>query len=158
MSSTPITANAVANSEAASRTGRTAALATYGFLILRVVVGIVFAMHGWQKLTVMGFGGVGGFFGMLGIPFPELAAIVVTLVELVGGIALILGIGTRIAGALLAADMLVAMLLVHWPNGFFMDTNGIELTLTLAANALFFALAGPGALSLDAQLWSKRKA
>lgn len=155
MSSTPITANAVANSEAVSRTGRTAALATYGFLILRVVVGIVFAMHGWQKLTVMGFGGVGGFFGMLGIPFPELAAIVVTLVELVGGIALILGIGTRIAGALLAADMLVAMLLVHWPNGFFMDTNGIELTLTLAANAIFFALAGPGALSLDAKFWRK---
>jgi len=151
MSSTPITANAVADNAA----GRTTALAAYGFLILRVVVGIVFAMHGWQKLTVMGFGGVGGFFGMLGIPFPELAAIAVTLVELVGGIALILGIGTRIAGALLAADMLVAMLLVHWANGFFMDTNGIALTLTLAANAIFFALAGPGALSLDAKFWRK---
>jgi putative oxidoreductase len=153
MSSTPITASAVANSEAQ----RTTTLATYGFLVLRVAVGIVFAMHGWQKLTVMGFGGVGGFFGMLGIPFPELAAIAVTLVELVGGIALIVGIGTRIAGALLAADMIVAMLLVHWPNGFFMDANGIELTLTLAAAAIFFALAGPGAISLDAQLWGKRK-
>lgn len=154
MSSTPITANAVAHNEAQ----RTAALATYGFLILRVTVGIVFAMHGWQKLTVMGFGGVGGFFGMLGIPFPEVAAIAITLLELVGGIALILGIGTRIAGALLAADMIVAMLLVHWPNGFFMDANGIELALTLAATGLFFALAGPGALSLDAQLWGKNKA
>lgn len=154
MSTTPITAHVVAPSE----TQRTATLATYGFLILRVVVGIVFAMHGWQKLTVMGFGGVGGFFGMLGIPFPELAAIAITLVELVGGIALIFGIGTRIAGALLAADMIVAMLLVHWPNGFFMDANGIELTLTLAATGLFFALAGPGAISLDAQLWGKRKA
>lgn len=152
MTSTPITAG----SAAAANTGtRTATLAAYGFLVLRLAAGLVFAMHGWQKLSIMGIGGVAGFFGMLGIPFPELAALVVTLVELVGGIALILGIGTRIAGALLAVNMLVAMALVHLANGFFMDTNGIELTLTLAAVSLFFALAGPGALSLDARFLRK---
>ena len=143
MSSTPITANAVANSE----TQRTATLATYGFLVLRVAVGIVFAMHGWQKLTMMGIGGVGGFFSSLGIPAPEVA-----------GLALILGIGTRIVGALLAVNMLVALLLVHLPNGFFVDAGGFEFVFTLLAAALFFALAGPGALSLDAQLFDKRKA
>lgn len=153
MSSTPITANAVANSE----TQRTATLATYGFLVLRVAVGIVFAMHGWQKLTMMGIGGVGGFFGSLGIPAPEVAALAVTILELVGGLALVLGIGTRIVGALLAVNMLVALLLVHLPNGFFVDAGGFEFVFTLLAAALFFALAGPGAISLDAQLWGKRK-
>jgi putative oxidoreductase len=153
MRSTPITANAVANNE----TQRTATLANYGFLVLRVAVGAVFAMHGWQKLTMMGIGGVGGFFGSLGIPAPEVAALAVTILELVGGLALILGIGTRIVGALLAVDMLVALLLVHLPNGFFVDAGGFEFVFTLFAATLFFALAGPGAISLDAQLWGKRK-
>jgi putative oxidoreductase len=153
MSSTTITATAVSNSEAQ----RTTTLATYGFLVLRVAVGVVFAMHGWQKLTMMGFAGVGGFFGSLGIPAPELAAVAVTLLELVGGIALILGLGTRIAGALLAANMLVALALVHLPNGFFADAGGFEFVFTLFAAAGFFALAGPGAISLDAQLLGKRK-
>jgi putative oxidoreductase len=154
MSSTPITASAVANSSEAQRT---TALATYGFLILRVAIGVVFAMHGWQKLTMMGIGGVGGFFGSLGIPAPELAALAVTILELVGGLALILGLGTRIVSGLLAANMLVALVLVHLPNGFFVDAGGFEFVFTLFAAALFFALAGPGALSLDAQLWGKRK-
>ena len=109
MSSTPITANA--NLTARGELQRTATLTALGFLILRAAVGIVFAMHGWQKLAVMGVGGVGGFFGSLGVPAPELIAIVVTAVELIGGIALIVGVGTRIAGALLALDMVGALLL-----------------------------------------------
>ena len=153
MSSTPITANAVAQS---NESARTATLATYGFLVLRVAVGAVFAMHGWQKLTMMGILGVSGFFGSLGIPAPELAALAVTILELVGGLALILGLGTRVVGALLAVNMLVALALVHLPNGFFVDAGGFEFVLTLFAASLFFALAGPGALSLDALL-GKRK-
>lgn len=121
-------------------------------LILRVVVGIVFAVHGGQKLFLMGFEGVSGFFGMLGIPLPFIAAIVVTFLELVGGIALILGIGTRYVSALLVVNMLVAMSLVHMPNGFFVSDNGYELVLTLAAAALYFAITGAGSLSLDARL------
>ena len=148
MSSTPITANAVAN----HTTDRAATLAAVGFVVLRVAVGIVFAQHGWQKLTMMGIPGVGGFFGSLGIPAPELAAIAVTVLELAGGIALILGIGTRIVGALLAVNMFVALLLVHLANGFFIEGGGIELVLTLFAASLFFALTGPGSLSLDARL------
>ena len=151
MSSTPITASAVTT----NTTDRTATLTAVGFLVLRLAVGIVFAMHGWQKLTMMGIPVVGGFFASLGIPAPELAALAVTVLELVGGIALILGIGTRIAGALLAVNMLVALVLVHLANGFFVDAGGFEFVLTLAAAALFFALAGPGALSLDARLLRK---
>ena len=151
MSSTPITANAMAG----NTTDRTATLTAAGFLTLRVAVGIVFAMHGWQKLTMMGIPGVGGFFGSLGVPAPELAALVVTVLELAGGIALILGIGTRIVGALLAVNMLVALALVHLPNGFFVDGGGFEFVFTLFAAALFFALAGPGSFSLDARFGRK---
>lgn len=120
--------------------------------MLRVVVGIVFAAHGWQKLSMMGFDGVAGFFGSLGVPLPMLAAVVVTLLELVGGIALILGIGTRVVAALLAVDMLAALLLVHLPNGIFVSNNGYELVLLLLAAGVYFALVGPGPLSLDNRL------
>jgi uncharacterized membrane protein YhdT len=57
----------------------------WGLTILRVVVGIVFLVHGYQKLFHMGFHGVAGFFGHLGIPLPMVFAVIVTLVEFVGG-------------------------------------------------------------------------
>ena len=154
MSTTPITATST--TAASNETQRPATLTAVAFLVLRLAVGFVFAMHGWQKLSMMGIGGVAGFFGSLGIPAPELAAIAVTAIELVGGIALILGVGTRVAGALLALDMLAALLLVHVGNGFFVDAGGFELVLTLGAAALFFALAGPGPLAVDTW-WGKRK-
>src|SRR3954463_6902115 len=81
----------------------------WGIALLRVVVGVAFFMHGLQKLLQMGIPGVSGFFASLGIPAPEVAAVVVSLVETFGGLALILGVMTRLAGILLGADMLVAL-------------------------------------------------
>ena len=97
-----------------------------GLTILRIVVGIVFLVHGYQKLFHMGFHGVAGFFAHAGIPLPMLSAVVVTLVEFVGGIALIAGIGVRIAAALLAVDMTVAILVVHLKPGFSAQNGGFE--------------------------------
>ena len=125
----------------------------WGLLILRIVVGVVFAAHGAQKL-MGGVDSTAGFMGFLGIPMPQIAAIVLIAVELVGGIALILGLGTRYVAALLAVDMLVAMVLVHLANGFFVSTNGIELVLLLLAASLFFVLSGGGRLAVD-QMWAK---
>lgn len=142
--------------EATSAAQRSATLAAWGFLVLRLAVGFVFLMHGWQKFSGFGFEGVAGFFGSIGIPLPGIAAVVVTLLELVGGLALILGVGTRLVGALLAVNMLVALFVVHLANGFFVDAGGYELVLTLGAAALFFALSGPGRLSLDARLLARR--
>jgi putative oxidoreductase len=121
----------------------------WGITLLRIVTGIVFFMHGQQKLFETGIDGVGGFFSSLGVPAPQLAAIVVSLLETVGGLALIVGVLTRIVGVLLAIDMLAAIALVHRPNGFFAGDGGIELVLLLAAAALTLALTGPGALALD---------
>lgn len=127
----------------------TAARYDIAIAIVRIVVGIAFFMHGYQKLFQMGIGGVGGFFGSLGIPAAGLMAAVVTFVELLGGLALVLGIGTRIAAILLTIDMLTAMFVVHISNGFFVSNNGIELVFILGAACIAFAIYGPGAFSLD---------
>ena len=124
----------------------------WGLTVLRVVVGIVFLVHGAQKRFVFGFGGVAGLLEGLGVPAAGLFAVVVTLVEIVGGIALILGLLTRIAAVTLAVDMLVATLTAHLPNGFFAQNGGYEFTLVLLAAAVALAVAGPGEAALDRAL------
>lgn len=121
---------------------------SWGLTALRAVLGIVFLMHGGQKLFVWGFHGVAGYLGSFGIPLPMVAAVVLTLVECLGGAALVLGFMTRSAGFLLAFDMFVAVLVVKLKGGFF-TPNGVEFELMLLAAALCLALAGPGAASVD---------
>lgn len=125
----------------------------WGITILRVEVGLVFLMHGWQKLFVLHFAGVAGFLGHLGVPLPMVAAVVLTLVEFLGGAALVLGLFTRWVPWLLAIDMVVAILLVHLKNGFFVP--GVEFALTLLAANIALALAGPGEASADGVLAKK---
>ena len=127
----------------------------WGLTVLRIVVGMVFLVHGFQKLLVMGFGGVAGFFGSLGVPAPGLFAVIVTLVELLGGLALIVGLLTRLAAILLALDMLVAILTVHLPNGFFVNDGGYEFPLVLLASCAALAVAGSGEAALDGWLASR---
>src|SRR6187455_503286 len=86
--------------------------------ILRVVIGIVFMAHGYQKFFTMGVSGVTGFLTSLGVPFPALAAPAVSTLELAGGAALILGILARPIAFLLMCEMLTAIYLVHFGNGF----------------------------------------
>jgi putative oxidoreductase len=124
---------------------------SWGITILRVVVGIVYLAHGWQKLFGMGFHGVAGFFGGAGIPLPFVSAVIVTLVEFLGGIALIIGLLTRWAAALNGFDMIVAILVVHLKNGF-LKPGGFEHPLTLLAACLALVWLGPGAASVDGAL------
>lgn len=119
-----------------------------GLTVLRVVVGVVFLMHGYQKLFKMGFHGVAGMLGHMGIPMPLVFAVIVTLVEFVGGILLIAGVAVRISASLIAVDMAVALLKVHLPHGFFAQTGGVELPLTLLGAAICLAIAGGGAMQL----------
>lgn len=125
-----------------------AASGGWGLLPLRVVVGLVFAMHGGQKLFVVGAAGVAGFLGQVGVPAPGLAAWVVIAVEFLGGILLLLGLLTRPVALLLAADMLGAILFVHGRAGFFLP-RGYEFVLTLLAASLTLLWSGPGAASVD---------
>ena len=122
----------------------------YGPLVLRIVVGIIFAIHGWQKISG-GMDGVAGFLGSLSVPLPLFFAYVVTYVEFLGGIALILGIATRVAAQLLAINMVVALFLVHIPNGFFVSKGGYEFVLVLLAASVALSLTGPGAFAADSK-------
>ena len=126
--------------------------ARYGLAILRVVLGIVMLVHGWSKLSG-GVGNVAGFFGgMLEIPAPGLMAWVVTIVELVGGILLMVGFLTQIVGILIALDLLGAILFAYLLRGSPFIENGAitwEKEAVFAAAALCIALAGPGAWSVD---------
>lgn len=126
----------------------------YGPFVLRVVVGIVFAVHGYQKIT-MGAAVIAGFFGSVGIPAPLFFAYVVTYVEFLGGITLILGLLTFWASLLLSINMLVALFLVHLPNGFYVNEGGYEFALILLASTVALALMGPGARSLDERVNKK---
>lgn len=120
----------------------------WGIALVRAVVGGVFLAHGSQKLFSFSFHGVAGFFAHLGIPAPAFSAVVVTLVEFIGGIALLLGVGTRVAALLLAIDMIGAIVFVHGKAGFFLPA-GFEYALTMLAVNLGLLLAGPGAAAID---------
>jgi putative oxidoreductase len=126
-----------------------------GLLVLRVVLGTVFLAHGAQKLFVFGFDGVTGAFTQMGAPLPGVTGPLVALVEFFGGLALIVGLLSRLAGVGLAATMLGAILLVHLPAGFFAP-KGVEFVLTLMAGALAIAATGAGRYSLDHALGARR--
>lgn len=122
--------------------------AELGLTILRVVTGLIFAAHGYQKFFQMGIPGVTGFFTQVGAPFPHISAIVVASVELFGGMALILGLFTRLVAIPLAIDMFMAIVLVHFKNGL-TGPMGMELVLVLLSAAVALGIAGPGALAVD---------
>jgi len=143
-----------------------------GLLLLRVVVGGIFAVHGYPKL----FGGPGksaqlsettkatlgqtfvdhlehggiantvGVMEQLQLPYPKGAAWAIALGEFVGGLMLVVGFKTRPAGVALAFSQLVAINKVHASQGL---VGGYEFNLTLASAAAALAVSGPGKLSLD---------
>lgn len=123
--------------------------------ILRVVVGIVFIAHGYQKFFQMGIEGVTEFFTTIGAPFPALAAPLVATLELAGGASLIAGLFARPIALLLVCDALGAIFLVHLGNGFFVPA-GIEFVMTLAAGAAAIAVGGAGTLSADRALAARK--
>jgi putative oxidoreductase len=117
-------------------------------LVLRVVAGIIFILHGWGKVfgtgpAALGMAKFSGYLTTLQVPAPEFFAWVVALVELVGGLALLVGILVRPASVLLAINMAVAFLLAskaQLPKG--------DLELSLFAIVIALALVGSGAYAL----------
>lgn len=142
------TAPNFASRAAALAPATTSARVDAGLALLRVVVGVVFMAHGAQKLFVFGLDGVSGGFAQMGIPFAAVAAPAVALGELLGGLALVSGLLTRVAAAGLSVIMLGALFSVHLAAGFFLP-NGYEFVLTLFAVSATLAVTGPGRYSLD---------
>jgi putative oxidoreductase len=130
-------------------------LTTSARTILRIVTGFLFAAHGWQKFNEFTIAGTQASFAQMGVPAANVAAPVIATLELVGGVALILGILTRVFAALLAVNMLGALFLVHAPAGIFAAAGGYELVLILAAASLAVALVGAGKASVDKVLFGR---
>lgn len=128
-----------------------------GLLLIRLVIGVLFIGHGAQKLFGWfgGYGlkGTGGWFESIGMKPGVTMALFAGLAELVGGLLFALGLLTPLAGIMIAATMLMAIVKVHAPNGLWSTANGYEYNLTLMAVAIGVALIGPGTYALDAFLF-----
>ncbi len=122
-------------------------------LVLRLVVGLLFAAHGAQKLFgVLGGGGLEGTAGMfdnIGLRPGWLQARAAGTAELVGGLLIALGLFTPFAAAALIAVMVAAIVTVHAPNGIWNTNQGYEFNLVLIAAVFALAGIGAGAWSLD---------
>lgn len=124
-----------------------------GPLLARVVVGYVFMLTGWAKLNNLPH--MIELFTQWGIPWPEVMTPVASGIECFGGLALILGLATRIAGGALGVVMVVAIL-----SAKLADVDSVETLFGFEEAAYFvaffwLAIQGPGALSLDA--WIRKR-
>jgi putative oxidoreductase len=125
-----------------------------GLFIIRVLVGLTLAAHGAQKLFGWfggyGIAGTGGFFESIGFKPGKVFAAMAGLGETGGGLGLALGLLTPLSAAVIISTMLVAIVSVHLPKGFWGSNGGYEFNLILIAIAAGLAFTGPGALSVDA--------
>ena len=124
-----------------------------GLAALRLAVATIFIRHGAQKLFVYGFAGVTGAFTQMGVPFPGLTGPFIALLEFFGGIALVMGLLTRLVALGFVFDMLGAILLVQLKRGF----SGFELEFLLLGSSLALALTGAGRFSVDALLAARQE-
>ncbi len=124
-----------------------------GLAVLRVAVATIFIRHGAQKLFVFGFAGVTGAFTHMGVPFPGLMGPLIGVLEFFGGIALVIGLLTRLVALGFVCDMLGAILLVQLKNGF----SRYELEFLLLGSSLALVLTGAGSFSVDALIASRQE-
>ena len=128
-----------------------------GLLLGRLVIGLVMAAHGAQKLFGW-FGGyglnkTGEFFAYLGFQRGRAFAAAASLTEITSGLLVALGFLGPIGPALIVSVMIVAMVTVHWEHGLFASDNGIEVPLLYLTAAVAFALIGYGRFSVCATPW-----
>ena len=130
--------------------------AGWAAVILRVPIGLILTAHGSQKLFAWfggyGLDGTGQWMASVGLTPGFVMALLAGSAEFFGGILLILGLLTRPGAMISAITMLVALFWVHWGNGFFLDTHGIEYALALLSASAALVFIGGGRYSLDRYL------
>lgn len=125
--------------------------ADIGPLAVRIVVGIIFVVHGWMKVG-MGIAGTAGFLASLGIPFASVFAVLLIIGEVIGGLALIVGALTRFWAGVGVIISLVALFTVHLSKGFLISNGGYEFILLIGAVMLSLVVTGAGKYSVDAKM------
>ena len=134
--------------------------ADVGLLALRVLVGVTFSLHGFQKLFGwFGGGGIDGtaaWFRSLGFGEGRLAAVMAGTAEVTGGLGLALGLLTPLAATAMIGAMTTAAFVNNAEGGFWSVAKGWELNGYLIVVALAVAITGPGRYSLDALLGLER--
>ena len=126
--------------------------------LLRVVLGVIMAYHGYGKLFVKGALPVTAqFFAAIGIPLANYAAVLVAFAEFFGGLFLILGVLTRWTTIVLILEMLVALFKVHLKNGLLVSKGGYEFVLLILAALVVLWVNGAGSLSLGKKLFKNKQ-
>ena len=130
--------------------------AGYGITLLRVITGLTFMAHGSQKLFGWfggyGLAGVAQWMESIGITPGYLMAALAGSAEFFGGLALVVGLLVRPAAVSLLVAMLVAIVSVHWANGFFITESGFEYAMILGLISAVILIEGAGKLSLDRRI------
>lgn len=128
-----------------------------GLLLIRLVIGLSFMAHGAQKLFGWfgghGLKGTGGWFDSIGMKPGVRMALIAGLSELVGGALFAVGFLTPLAALMIGGTMLIAIIKVHGPNGYWSTQNGYEYNLTLLVVAISIAIIGPGYYAIDALIF-----
>lgn len=117
--------------------------------MIRIALGAILFIHGWNKVNGPGLAGVTKYFGSLGLPAPELFAGSAIFIETVGCICIAIGLFTRFFAAALAIELLIAMFAAHWAKGLSNGAGGYEYILFLGIVTFAIALRGGGPYSAD---------
>ena len=127
----------------------TASNSSLTILIGRILLSVIFLLSGFGKLTAIA--GTAGYFGAMGLPVPTATAVIVGLIELLGGLAVLVGFQTRIAAWVLAAFSIATALVAH--TGWADQNQMIHFLKNVAITGGFLLLAssGAGAYSIDAR-------
>lgn len=124
-------------------------------LAARLILGILFVAHGWQKLNSWGIDGVQESFAGMGVPAPEISAYIATFAELIGGIMLIAGLALPVVAVVLSFVMAGAAYYAHIDAGFWNTDGGYEWPLALIAGLLAVGFAKAGPAAADTYLFSR---
>ncbi|MBS0246733.1 MAG: DoxX family protein [Proteobacteria bacterium] len=119
-----------------------------GYLLLRVTMGAIFFVHGWNKVQA-GFAAEVAFFVRAGFALPALCAFAVIFLETVAAACVTVGLFTRFFAAAIAVELGVIFIAFHGPKGFSVSKGGYEYVLLMGVVVLFIALAGGRRYSVD---------
>lgn len=118
-------------------------------LIGRILIAFIFIISGFGKLGDIA--GTAGYFGSMGLPLPVASAWIVGLVELLGGLAVLVGFQTRVAAAILAAFTIASAFVAHFDFADQMQFIQFTKNLAIAGGFLFLVARGAGSWSLDSR-------